>query len=244
MPFFEETFSTSGFAVANLTVAMMKNLAVFALALAFTVPAAAQDWSVGVGTGPFVFGDFLERKVRVVTGEGPPATIVFVLSAATRAGVAVDVERRLTDRWAIRLEGTFTNAPLRLAQKDVAGDGNDLNGADLDVTTFMVPVVYRINRSGAFRFHVMAGPALALYRGNAPDGQAGAQLFEETQSEFGVAYGGGVGWWMSDHFAIEGNLTDIITTSPLERGEFSSTTAVDIPKPHNVHTTIGVRWRF
>ena len=39
-------------------------------------------------------------------------------------------------------------------------------------------------------------------------------------------------------------LTDIITTSPLERGELSNTTAVDIPKPHNVHTTIGVRWRF
>lgn len=223
---------------------MMKNLAFFALALAIAIPATAQDWSVGVGTGPFVFGDFLERRVRVVTGEGQPAFTTFVLTAATRVGGSVDIERRINDRWAVRLEGTFTNAPLRLEQEDASGDGNELNGADLDVTTFMLPVVFRINRNGALRFHVMAGPALALYRGNAPTGTAGEPLFEETQKEFGGAFGGGIGWWLSDQFAIEGNITDIITTSPFKREDFSSTTPVKIPNPHNVHTTVGVRWRF
>jgi len=222
---------------------MMKNLAALALMLASAIPLAAQDWSVGVGTGPFVFGDFLERRVRVVTGEGQPAFTTFVLSAANRVGGSVDIERRINDRWAVRLEGTFTNAPLRLRQKDASGDGNELNGADLDVTTLMLPLVFRINRNGAFRFHVMAGPALALYRGNAP-GVATEPLFEETQSEFGGAFGGGVGWWMSDQFAIEGNITDIITTSPFNREDFSAATPVDIPNPHNVHTTVGVRWRF
>lgn len=241
---FTETFSTSGFAVANSTVAMMKNLAVFALALASTLPIAAQDWSVGVGTGPFVFGDFLERRVRIFTGEPPDVFITRVLSAGTRAGVVVDVERRLTDRWAIRLEGTFVNAPLTLRDKDDSNGGNELNGADLDVTTFMLPVVFRINPHGTFRFHVMAGPALALYRGSAPAGTASEPLFEETQSEFGGAFGGGVAWWMSDRFAIEGNITDITTTSPFNREDFSAAVPVKIPNPHNVHTTVGVRWRF
>jgi opacity protein-like surface antigen len=243
MPFFEETFSDSGFAVANLTVAMMKNLAVFALLLALAVPLAAQDWSVGVSSGPFVFGDFLERRVRIVTGEPPPVFVTNVLSAGTRAGLAVDIERRLTDRWSIRLEGTFVNAPLTLEREDDPGAGNELDGADLDVTTFMLPVIFHINRNGAFRFHVMAGPALALYRGNAPEGAASEPLFEEMQTEFGGAFGGGVAWWMSDRFAIEGNLTDIITTSPFDREDFS-TAPVKTPNPHNVHTTVGLRWRF
>jgi Outer membrane protein beta-barrel domain len=241
-PFFVESFSTSGVVVANLTADMRKNLAVLALALASALPLAAQDWSVGVGTGPFVFGDFLERRVRIVGGGGPePST--FVLSAATRTGVAVDVERRLSDRWAIRLEGTFTNAPLRLAQEGTSGNGNELNGADLDVATFMLPVVFRINPNGAIRFHVMAGPALAFYQGDAPTGRD-EKIFEETQQEWGAAVGGGVAWWMSDRFAIEGNLTDIYTSSPFDREDFSSTVNVKTRNPHNVHTTVGVRWRF
>ncbi|MDP9193188.1 MAG: porin family protein [Acidobacteriota bacterium] len=219
---------------------MMKSPAVFALLFALTIPLAAQDWSVGVASGPFVFGDFLERKVRIGTGEGPSSDVTSVLTAATRAGLAVDVERRLNDRWAVRLEGTFTNAPLRLEQ---SGGGNDLDSGDLDVATFMLPVVFRINRNGAIRFHVMAGPALAFYRGNSPD-PGGNSVFEETQSEWGAAFGGGVGWWMSDRFAIEGNITDIITTSPFDREDFSTATRVTTPNPHNVHTTVGLRWRF
>jgi opacity protein-like surface antigen len=223
---------------------MMKKLALFALALALPLPLAAQDWSIGASTGPFVFGDFVERTVRIGTGEGPTGTQTLVLTAGTRAGLALDIERNISDRWAVRLEGTFTNAPLRLEQAGTGGDGSEIDAGDLDVSTFMLPVVFRINRSGAFRFHVMAGPALALYRGNAPD-TAGAQpVFDGTQSEWGVAYGGGVGWWMSERFAIEGNLTDIITSSPFDRDNFATATRVDIPRPHNVHTTVGVRWKF
>ena len=104
-------------------------------------------------------------------------------------------------------------------------------------------VVFRINRNGAFRFHVMGGPAMAVYRGNAPSPSA-QPAFEGTQQEWGFAYGGGVGWWMTDRFAIEGNLTDITTTSPFDAGDFPNSTALDIPRTHNVHTTIGVRWVF
>jgi hypothetical protein len=79
---------------------------------------------------------------------------------------------------------------------------------------------------------------MAVYRGDEDD------VLEGTQQEWGVAYGGGVGWWMSDRFAIEGNLTDITTTSPFDREGFPNSQNVDIPRTHNVHTTIGVRWVF
>lgn len=222
---------------------MMKNFAVLLLVLASTLPLTAQNWSVGAATGPFVFGDFVERTVRVGTGEGPTNETTVVLSAGTRAGAAFDIERRINDRWAVRLEGTFTNAPLRLEQSGAGGDGAELDAGDLDVATFMLPVVFRINRNGAFRFHVMGGPAMAVYRGNAPSPSA-QPAFEGTQQEWGFAYGGGVGWWMTDRFAIEGNLTDITTTSPFDAGDFPNSTALDIPRTHNVHTTIGVRWVF
>jgi hypothetical protein len=242
-PFFEESFSISGSAVAILTVAMMKNFAVLLLALASIQPLTAQNWSVGAGTGPFVFGDFVERTVRIGTPEGPSGEATLVLSAGTRAGAVFDIERRINDRFAVRLEGTFTNAPVRLEQSGGAGDGTELDAGDLDVATFMLPLVYRINRNGAFRFHVMAGPAMAVYRGNAPNA-ASDPVFEGTQQEWGVAFGGGVGWWMSDRFAIEGNLTDITTTSPFDEDDFPNATRLDIPRTHNVHTTIGVRWVF
>jgi hypothetical protein len=223
---------------------MMKNTAVFALALALTLPLAAQDWSVGVGSGPFVFGDFVERSIRIGNGEGDPGLVTNVLTASTRAGLTVDLERRFSERWAVRLEGTFTNAPLRLEQKGASGDGSDLDAGDLDVTTFMLPVVFRINPRGALRFHVHGGPALALYHGNAPDIVGAEPVFEGTQQQWGIAYGGGAAWWISDRLAIEGNLTDIVTSSPFDRDDFANATRVDIPRPHNVHTTVGVRWKF
>lgn len=231
----------TGSPVANLTAVMTKKLAVLALALATALPLAAQDWSFGVATGPFVFGDFLERTVRIGNGEDPGGEQKLTLSAGTRAGLAVDLERRLGDRWAIRAEGTFTRAPLRLST--AGGDGSELKQGDLDVVTVMVPIVFRVNRNGALRFHVMAGPAMAFYRGHTTDRRDEA-LFEEAQNEFGVAFGGGAGWWLSDRFAIEGNLTDIYTSSPFHEEDFASTVRVDITNPHNVHTTIGVRWRF
>jgi opacity protein-like surface antigen len=243
-PFLEETFSSAGSPVAILSAAMKKILSLAALLLAFALPASAQNWSFGAATGPFVFGDFYERTVRVGTGQGPTSEVKLVLSAETRAGLALDLERNLGSRWAIRAEGTWTRSPLTLEQGSSSGSGATLDAGELDVATFMLPVVFRINTNGALRFHVLAGPAMALYRGKAPSSSSGSAVFEGTQKEWGVAYGGGVGWWISDRFAIEGNLTDTTTSSPFDEADFPSPTGLDIPRTHNVHTTIGVRWKF
>jgi Outer membrane protein beta-barrel domain len=221
---------------------MKKKLAALALAFATTLPLSAQNWSVGVGSGPFVFGDFLERRVRIGTGDGPSGEQTLVLSAGTRAGLVADLERRINDRWAVRLEGTFTKAPLRLHQAGASGDGTEISAGDLDVATFVLPIVFRINPKGTFRFHVMGGPAYAIYRAEGPDG--GAAAFQETQGRFGVAFGGGVGWWLSERFAVEGNIADITTSSPFDEDDFPAAARVDVPRPHNVHTSVGIRYRF
>jgi len=223
---------------------MMKKLTFAALLLACTLPAAAQNWSFGAATGPFVFGDFVERRLRLTNGnDNEPVTMT--LSAATRAGLALDLERSFSDRWAVRLEGTFTRSPITAEQSGGPGDGVEVSSGKLNVSTFMLPLVFRINPRGAFRFHLMAGPAVAIYKADAPENAAGAAPpFEGTQGEWGGAFGGGVGWWISDRFAVEGNLTDIVTTSPFDRSSFPDVPGIDIKNPHNVHTTVGVRWKF
>jgi opacity protein-like surface antigen len=216
---------------------MKKFLTIAVLMLAAAPPLTAQNWSFGAGTGPFVFGDFLERRLRPGTegGAGEPGTLV--LTAATRPGLALDLERNLSDRWAIRLEGTFTRSPLSVRQED--GGGVTIDAGELDVSTWMLPVVFRINTGGAFRFHLMAGPAMAFYRPTGDD-----PAFDETQAEWGAAFGGGVAWWLSDRFAVEGNITDTITSSPLDREDFPDVPGINIPRVQNGHGTLGVRWRF
>lgn len=224
---------------------MMKTMAALALLLASSLPLMAQDWSVGVSTGPFVFGDFVERRVRPVNESGAEEPVTVTLSAATRAGLAVDIERSLSDRWAVRAEGTFTRAPLSVDVEGGTTEGVDVDAGHLDVSTFMLPVVFRINPRGSLRFHVMGGPAVALYHAQARENAQGSEpAFEGLQSEWGVAFGGGAGWWLSDRFAIEANLTDIVTSSPFDRKDFPDVPGIDIPRPHNVHTTIGARWKF
>ncbi|HEY3054298.1 MAG TPA: outer membrane beta-barrel protein [Thermoanaerobaculia bacterium] len=222
---------------------MKKTLLVLVVCAALAKASEAQNWSVGVGTGPFVFGDFLRRTLRTgnETGSGSQTTR---LSAATRAGLAVDIERNLSDRFAIRLEGAFTRAPL--AVKGSREGGVALDAGTMNVGTFMVPVVFRINRSGAFRFHVMGGPAYAVYDiSNRSNTTSTLRPFTGSRARWGAALGGGVGWWLSNRFAIEGQLTDISTTSPFRRNEFASGLGrIQIPRPHNVHTTVGIRYRF
>lgn len=222
----------------------MKKKLTIAVALAvLAFPAAAQEWSLGVGTGAFVFGDFLERRLRAGTGQGPSDPTTLTLGAGTRAGLLVDLERTFTERWAVRFEGAFTRTPLTVRTEGDEGEGTEIGAGDMDVATFMVPLVFRINPRGSFRFHLLGGPAAAVYRIGEPDSPNADRAFDGTQIEYGVAFGGGVAWWLSDRFAIEANITDTITTSPID-DELDDEPGVEVPRPQNGHGTLGVRLRF
>lgn len=221
---------------------MEKKLTIAAALLAFALPLTAQNWSIGVHSGPFVFGDFVERKVRPSVGQPDGATVTMTLSAATRAGLAVDLQRDFSERWGLRLEGTFTRAPLSI--KEDGEDAFEFDAGEADVTTVMLPIVFRINPNGSFRFHILGGPALAMYRFEPEAEESGISIISRTEHEWGLALGGGVGWWISDRFAVEGSLTDVVTSSPYERSDFPDVPGYTIPRPHNVHTTVGLRWRF
>jgi hypothetical protein len=56
--------------------------------------------------------------------------------------------------------------------------------------------------------------------------------------------GAGLAWWTSDRFAIEANISDIVTSSPFSRDDFPDVPGFHIPRPHNVHTTVGGRWKW
>ncbi|HYH06282.1 MAG TPA: hypothetical protein VEK11_04390 [Thermoanaerobaculia bacterium] len=223
---------------------MKKFLTIAAFLLSATLPLAAQEWSLGVHSGAFVFGDFVERRMRVGTPGGPTSTSSLILSASTRPGLTIDLERTLTHRFSFRVEGTFTRAPLAVEQRS-SGNPVEIDAGELDVTTLSLPLVFHINRGGAFRFHLHGGPALALYRADPVENVDGAEpVFSGMQSEYGVIFGGGVAWWLSDRFAIEGNVSDIITTSPFDREDFPDAPGIQIERPQNGHATVGVRWRF
>lgn len=223
---------------------MKKFLTIASFLLLSTLPAAAQDWSLGVHSGAFVFGDFVERSMRVGNPGGPSTTTTIILTADTQPGLTVDLERTLTHRWAMRIEGTFTRAPLAVEQRS-GGDPVEIEAGELDVTTIALPFVFRINRGGAFRFHLHGGPAAALYKAHAVENVNGAEpVFEGSQTEWGVIFGGGVAWWLSDQFAVEANVSDTITSSPFDRDDFPDAPGIDIKRPHNAHATVGVRWKF
>jgi outer membrane protein W len=221
---------------------MKKKLTILLLALASAVPATAQNWSVGARSGAFAFGDFVERRLRPVTSESPAEPATYTLSAATRPGVAIDLERQLGERWAVRLEGTFAKSPLTV--EDSTDEGADIRSGDVDITTFTVPLVFRINRNGAFRFHLLAGPAYAIYRFEPPDRGTSIAVGDVTRNEWGVIGGAGVTWHLSERFGIEGSIADIVTTSPFDEGDTDDLPGFEIPRPHNVHTTVGIRYRF
>ena len=224
---------------------MKKILTAAALLVSLAIPLHAQNWSIGAGTGAFVFGDFVERTVRPVAGGEAAGPTTQTLSAGTRPGLSVDIERSFSDRWAVRLEGTFTRAPLAIKE---LGDGDadfELEAGDIDIATFSLPIVFRINRGGALRFHLFGGPAYAIYR---PIGRENAEqsitVFEGTRARWGAAAGAGIGWQWSERFAIEGAISDVVTSSPFQREDFPDVPGFHIPRPHNVHTTVGIRYRF
>lgn len=201
----------------------------------------AENWSIGVATGPFVFGDFIRQTLRVGTETGSEMQTV-ILSAATRPGLSVDAERRFSDRFAIRAEASFTRSPLAV-KGDRDDTGVSLDAGDMDVATFMVPIVFRINRGGAIRFHLLGGPSYAGYRVAEPEAASGTiRIFEGTRWRWGWAGGGGAAWLWSEHLAVEGQLIDISTSSPFSG--FTGIGRIEIPRTHNVHTTLGLRYRF
>ena len=66
---------------------MKKKLTIRLALLLCALPATAQNWSIRVRSGAFVFGDFLERHVRPVASDPSSGTITLTLSAATRPGL-------------------------------------------------------------------------------------------------------------------------------------------------------------
>jgi hypothetical protein len=237
-----ENFADSGFHVAILTANMRQAiLALVLFASLVTVPAQAQHWSFGAGVGPFVFGDFARETLTPIGGStGEPTTVK--LTAKARPGFTADLERDLNDRFAIRLQGSFTDSKLQV--KSSSAGGVSLDAGTLDVTTATLPIVIRFNPRGSFRFHIMGGPAYAMYRIKQNVTPAGTpDTFSGTRSEWGGAIGGGVAWWVGNRFAITGEIADIVTASPFDADEFQGS-KVEVPKPQNIHTTVGIRVRF
>src|ERR1051326_913237 len=237
MSFPAATFAVTGAAVAILTAIMAKSFLPLLLILA--LPALADDWSLGVGTGPFVFGKFAERTLRANDGMGNVTVTKTKLSASTRPGLVVDFEREFNNHFALRLQGTFTAAPL--AVKPSSGTGVALDAGHIDVTTLTLPLVIYLNPHGRFRFHIKGGPAYAFYR---ISGSPGSAPFQGTRERFGGAAAAGVVWWWSNRFAVEGEVIDIVTASPFERSDFIGPASISIPKTQNGHATIGLRWKF
>lgn len=222
---------------------MKKLLPALLLLLLTTTSAAAQNWSLGVRTGAFVFGDFVERTLRAGnTTPGDKQTVT--LSAGTEPGLAVDLEKSFNDRWAIRAAGTFTRAPLAI-KGESEDETFELDAGDVDVATFSVPLVFRINKNGNLRFHVLAGPAYAAYRTHTQNNAFNeVPVFEGTRGEWGLTAGAGLTWRWSDRFGLEAGIADTVTGSPFKRSDFPDVPGIDLKRPHNVHTTVGIRWMF
>lgn len=202
---------------------------------------AHADWTLGVASGPFVFGTFAERTSRVINGSGGGST-TSRLSASTRAGASVDLESEINNWLGIKAEGTWTRAPLRI--KGAGGGGVTFDSGQMSVTSLALPFVLHLSRHGAFRFQLEAGPAYSRYRVSPRTGGTVA-LFDGTRGRWGGEGGGSVAWWLSPRFAVEARAVDLVTASPFRREDLASpSVGVTIPKTHNVHSTLGIRYRF
>ena len=223
---------------------MRKILPSLLLLLASTLPAYAEGWSVGVGTGPFVFGTFVERTTRIVTDAGS-GTVTSKLSAATRPGGSADVQYDFNDRLGFRVDAGWTRAPMKV--KSSGSQGVSFDAGHAVITTFSAPFIVNLNTHGAFRVHLAAGPSYALYDMKARTGGGTTlSVFDGTRGRWGGVAGAGLAWWMSDRFALEAEADDIVTGSPFRRSDFTTPTlgGIKIPKTHNVHSTVGIRYRF
>lgn len=223
---------------------MRKSLLVLAMLVAAPAPLFAQPWSLGVGAGPFIFGRFAERSAAIGTETGH-SVIKTTLSATSRVGAEADVQRDLNEHFSVRLEGSWTQSPLRIKSPSGSG-GVPLDAGRVNLTTLVAPLVLRINPRGALQFHLMAGPAYALYNvHNRVGGGETFSLFNGTRGRWGGAAGVGVVWWWGRRFGVEWQAQYIVTASPFRATDLApSSQGVQILKPQNGHTTIGIRYRF
>ncbi|HEX3107465.1 MAG TPA: hypothetical protein VHU41_00120, partial [Thermoanaerobaculia bacterium] len=182
------------------------------------------------------------RTLLPTTGNGNGSPTQIKLTGKTRPGVLADIERDFSERFAVRLEGSFTNA--RVAVRDEGGSEVGIDAGKINVSTFMAPLVIRINPHGSLRFHILGGPACAIYHVRQTIGATQVPLFAGTRNRWGYAAGAGADWWFGRRLAAEGQVTDIDTASPFEKSDFAAAAFVKIPRTHNVHTTLGLRLRF
>ena len=222
---------------------MRKILPATLLPLLLALPARGEGWSLGAGIGPFVFGTFVERTTAIVTESGSGTTRAR-LSAATRPGGSADIQNDFNDWLGVRLDAAWTSAPMKVKS---GSSGVAFEAGHAYITTLALPLVVNLNRHGAFRVHLAGGPAYALYDMKATTGGGNTlSIFNGTRGRWGGVAGGGVSWWMSNRFAVEGEIADIVTSSPFRRSDFPTLNfgGMKIPKTHNVHTTAGIRYRF
>lgn len=220
-------------------------LLLLAFFFAGVTDARAQDWGVGFSSGPFVFGDFAERSSRIVDGTGNSVDVTSSLSAATRAGGMGHVERFFNDRFSMRLDATFTHAPLAISTEAGDNDPVSLEVGEMDVVTVALTGALRFNRGGRLRPFVLAGPAYVVYNVEADEDAGAIPLFTGSRNRFAVVAGLGVEWWWSDRFAIRAEASDTYSEPPLEKSDFGpSGERIEIERPHHVHTTLGFTYRF
>lgn len=223
-------------------------VAALSLLLLTAAPLSAGDWRINLGTGPFVFGNLAEKKSTISNSE-QTVHITSSISAATRPGASVDLERDLNSRFSLRLGSTFTRSPVAVKTKssndDPSSDGVNLDVGDLNVTTLDLAAVFRFNSGGSLRPYIFAGPGYAIYNMKSePDGPD--PLFEGTRGRLGAVAGAGLEWWWRENFAVRAELSDVYTQALLKRSDFSGPTpeSLELSKPHNVHTVFGITYRF
>jgi hypothetical protein len=215
--------------------------------MSFAPPVHADGWSLGAGTGPFIFGKFAERT-QGIRNEENTAVLHSTLSAATRPGASADLNLDLARRVSLRADVTWTRAPLRLESR--GGSGVTLTAGDVHVTSLAVPLVFHLITGGAFELSLLGGPAAAHYQlHRSAQAPTSLPLFTSGRTRLGGMAGASLAWWLSRRFAIEGQLTDTVTASPFRRENIASSSgltaaSVSIPKTENVHTTVGIRYRF
>jgi len=217
----------------------------FALLSLLALPAAAQDWGVIAGSGPFVFGDFAESRSRITNGVDT-IELRYSLSAATRAGGVAGFERFLNDRLSLRAEFSFTQAPVAVKSSGSDEDSVSVGVGDLSVTALVIPLTFRFNRGGTFRPFLAAGPAVVAYDLKPERATRTVPLFSGTRVRAGASLSGGVEWWISDKWILRGEATDIVSKSPINESDFRGTSTLrsEITTPNNLHTTLGIVFRF